>query len=176
MRALLLAVGAFVAMEGVSYAAHRWVMHGAAMVWHRSHHAPPTGELEANDLFPVCFSAVGVLLFALPALGWAPDLWWVGVGVAAYGVTYLFVHEVYIHRRLPVRVPRLAYLEWLRESHRAHHLSGAEPYGMLLPLVRGAVDGPAPAVDPLERGPGRPGPGTPAVGTAAAPSSGPARP
>ena len=63
-------------------------------------------------------------------------LWWVGIGVTAYGAAYLFVHEVYIHHRLPVPVPRWRYLEWLRESHRAHHLTGAEPYGMLLPLRR----------------------------------------
>jgi beta-carotene 3-hydroxylase len=152
MTRLLVAVGAFCAMEVVSYAAHRWVMHGLAMAWHRSHHAPPRGALEANDLFPVCFSAVGVLLFALAALGWAPVLWWVGVGVAAYGAAYLFVHEVYIHHRLPVPVPRVAYLEWLREAHRAHHVGGGEPYGMLLPVARGPVEGSSPVADPLDRG------------------------
>ncbi len=121
MSALVLVVGAFVAMEGVSYAAHRWVMHGFAMAWHRSHHAPAQNRFERNDLFPVCFSAVGVLLFALGSLG-LDAMWWVGVGVTAYGTAYLFVHEVYIHHRLPVAVPHLRYLEWLRDAHR-----GASP-------------------------------------------------
>ena len=40
MTAVLLAVGAFVAMEAVSALAHRAVMHGPGMVWHRSHHVP----------------------------------------------------------------------------------------------------------------------------------------
>lgn len=150
MTPFALVVGAFVVMEGVSYAAHRWVMHGFAMSWHRSHHAPAKGRLERNDLFPVCFSAVGVLLFALGSLG-LDAAWWVGVGVTAYGACYLFVHEVYIHHRLPIRVPKLRYLEWLRDSHRVHHQTSAEPYGMLLPLVRERSPARTPASDPLER-------------------------
>lgn len=142
MSAVALVVVAFVAMEAVSYAAHRWVMHGFAMAWHRSHHVPAHNRFERNDLFPVCFSAVGVLLFALGSLGPRP-FWWVGVGVTAYGAAYLFVHEVYIHRRLDLPVPRLAYLEWLRESHRIHHLTSAEPYGMLLPITRRGGAAPA---------------------------------
>jgi beta-carotene 3-hydroxylase len=132
----VLAVGAFVAMEGVSYAAHRWAMHGPGMGWHRSHHLPPQGRLERNDRFPACFSVVGVALFALGTMGPAIGaLVWVGIGVTAYGVVYLGVHEVAIHRRLPVRAPRGAYVRWLRDSHRIHHLYGGEPYGMLLPVV-----------------------------------------
>lgn len=158
---VLLAVAAFVAMEGVSYLAHRVVMHGAGMVWHRSHHVPTGSRFERNDLFPLCFSTVAVALFAVATMGPAiAPLLWVGIGVTAYGATYLFVHEVYIHRRLPVRVPPLAYLEWLRSAHRVHHRTGGEPYGMLLPLVsrerreRAAAD--PGAVDPLARDPRAP--------------------
>jgi beta-carotene 3-hydroxylase len=133
---LVLVLVAFGAMEAVSYAAHRWVMHGVGLGWHRSHHQPPRARFERNDLFPLCFSTVGVLLFALATVGPAVrPLFWVGTGVTLYGALYLFVHEVYIHRRLDLRLPRLAYLDWLRDSHRIHHLFGGEPYGMLLPLV-----------------------------------------
>jgi beta-carotene 3-hydroxylase len=146
----LLVIGSFVVMEAVSYAAHRWVMHGVAMAWHRSHHAPATSRFERNDLFPVCFSSVGVLLFALGSGGWSA-FWWVGVGVTAYGAAYLFVHEVYIHHRLPVPVPKLGYLEWLRDSHRVHHQTSAEPYGMLLPLLRAEARTRPAARDVLDR-------------------------
>ena len=130
-------VAAFAAMEGVSYAAHRWLMHGRGMVWHASHHAPPRGRMEANDLFPLCFSVLGFGLFALAALGALPPwTWWAAAGMTAYGVAYLAVHEVVIHRRLPLRVPERRYLRWLRDSHRAHHRDGGEPFGMLLPLMR----------------------------------------
>ena len=64
------------------------------------------------------------------------------------------MHEVYIHRRLPVRLPAVGYLDWLRDAHRVHHRHGAGPYGMLLPLVsrdlrRGARDSAAAGRDPL---------------------------
>ena len=132
-------VVSFAAMELVSYATHRWVMHGFAMVWHRSHHRPPAGAFERNDLFPLCFSAAGVLLFAAGQS--VASFGWVAAGVTMYGAAYLFVHEIYIHRRLPSVVPPNAWLEWLREAHRAHHATGGEPYGMLLPLVRSEVPG-----------------------------------
>jgi beta-carotene 3-hydroxylase len=137
----------FVAMEAVSYATHRWVMHGFARAWHRSHHAPARGRFERNDLFPLCFSVFGAALFA--GAGFVAGLRWVAVGVTAYGACYVFVHDVYIHRRLPSPVANNPYLDWLRESHRAHHQTGGEPYGMLLPLVR-SVPGSAARV-PLER-------------------------
>jgi beta-carotene 3-hydroxylase len=108
------------------------------MVWHRSHHVPGPGRFERNDLFPLCFSAVGVTLFAVATMGPAiRQLLWVAIGVTAYGAAYLFVHEVYIHQRLPVRLPTFGYLDWLRDAHRVHHRHGAGPYGMLLPLVSG---------------------------------------
>ena len=140
MTGLLLALAAFVAMEAVSYGAHRWVMHGFAMGWHRSHHRPRVGRFEKNDLFPLCFSTVGVALCALATMGPAiGPLLWVAGGITAYGALYMFVHDVYIHERLPVGLPRLRYLDWLRDSHRIHHLFGGEPYGMLLPLVPRAL-------------------------------------
>jgi beta-carotene 3-hydroxylase len=146
----LLAVAAFVAMEGVSYATHRWVMHGPGLAWHRSHHAPPTGRVERNDLFPVCFAAVGVALFALAA-GPVPVLWGPAIGVTAYGAAYAFVHDVVIHRRLPFPAARGRYLSWVRDAHREHHLGGGEPYGMLLPLLRSRRAVRQTAGDPLDR-------------------------
>lgn len=131
-----LVVGAFVAMEGVSYALHRWVMHRIGMRLHASHHRPPKPGWEANDLFPVFFSVIGITVFLLASVGpRISELWWVGAGVTLYGLCYLFVHDVYIHHRLPVAIPHWRYLEWLRRSHRVHHLTGAEPYGMLLPVL-----------------------------------------
>ena len=149
MSAVVTATAAFLAMELVSYAAHRWVMHGFAIGWHRSHHAPPSTRLERNDRFPLCFSVVGVALFTAASQGLAV-LWPIAVGVTAYGVAYLVVHEIVIHRRLPVPAPGGRYLEWLRDAHRDHHLGGGEPYGMLLPLVRHRARR-VPTGDPLDR-------------------------
>jgi beta-carotene 3-hydroxylase len=155
MNALLLVISAFAGMEVVSYATHRWVMHGFAFAWHRSHHQPPAGRFERNDLFPLLFSVVGVILFVLattvPALG---PLFWLGVGVAGYGAAYLLVHEICIHRRLHISLGRGRYFEWLRDAHRVHHRVGGEPYGMLLPVVtrsRSEANGPVDPAAPDER-------------------------
>ena len=131
---LVVGVAAFAAMEGVSYAAHRWVMHGRrGIAWHASHHRPPVARVERNDLFPALFSVVGFGLF-VAALRW-PALRPVAVGVTAYGLAYLAVHEVFIHRRIDVALPHWRYFDWLRSSHALHHRYGGEPYGMLLPVV-----------------------------------------
>ena len=130
---------AFVSMEAVSYLAHRYVMHGPGMGWHRSHHRRTAGRFEKNDLFPVVFAAVTILAMTagttLPSLR---TLYTVGVGVTLYGAAYGFVHDVYIHGRLG-RLPQIGPFEWLKESHRIHHLFGGEPYGMLLPIVPGRL-------------------------------------
>lgn len=130
---------AFVAMEAVSYLAHRYVMHGPGMGLHRSHHRRTAGRFEANDLFPVMFAAVTIMAMTagvtLPSLH---ALYTVGIGVTLYGAAYGFVHDVYIHGRLG-RLPRMPLFEWMKESHRIHHLFGGEPYGMLLPIVPRAL-------------------------------------
>ena len=136
MSGLALGGAAFVAMEGVSYAAHRWLMHGRGIVWHRSHHPPRGRGLEANDAFPAIFGSTAVVAFAAAAvdarLAWLRPI---AVGVSAYGASYFLVHEVFIHRRLRLPLPRWRYLRWLEASHGIHHTLGGEPYGMLLPIV-----------------------------------------
>jgi beta-carotene 3-hydroxylase len=141
-------LASFVAMEAVSYLLHRFVMHGAGWRIHADHHLPSRDGFERNDLYPASFSAVAITLFVLgttvPALR---VLLAAGIGLTLYGLAYFYVHEVYVHRRLPLPRRRWAYLVWLERQHRIHHLFGGEPYGMLLPLVprelraRAAADG-----------------------------------
>jgi len=136
MIAAIAFVTAFGAMEAVSYAAHRWLMHGPAIGWHASHHAPPRGRFERNDLFPLVFSIPAVGLFGSAMVGLTPAwTWWAAAGITLYGAAYLAIHELVIHGRVAVPVPRLRYLRWLRARHAAHHVDGGEPYGMLLPFV-----------------------------------------
>ncbi|MDP9071246.1 MAG: beta-carotene hydroxylase [Actinomycetota bacterium] len=147
-------LGAFAAMEAMSYLTHRFVMHGFGIGLHRSHHQAGHDGFELNDLYPLMFSSVAISSFTagtfLPSLR---PLVLVGTGITLYGLAYLFVHEIYIHRRIALvhRPHRL--LEWLKSSHRIHHLYGGEPYGMLLPLVPRQLRERAAAAtsDPLER-------------------------
>jgi beta-carotene 3-hydroxylase len=132
-----------VAMEGVAWAMHRYVMHGFGWGWHRSHHEPRGGVLERNDRYALVFGAASVLLFAL-----APSrshwLFYVAVGITCYGVLYAALHDGLVHRRWPVPVPagvRGAYLRRLIQAHRLHHAvrtrQGAVSFGFLYaPPVR----------------------------------------
>jgi beta-carotene 3-hydroxylase len=137
VRAALLAALAFVAMEPITAATHRWVMHGVGMRLHRSHHRRAHRRVEANDAFPVMFAAaVGLGLwlgFNTPRLA---DLVPLGVGVTLYGAAYALVHDVYIHRRVrPFGDRRNTVLDHLAAAHALHHRYGGAPYGMLLPIV-----------------------------------------
>jgi hypothetical protein len=112
------AVVAFVLMEPLTAASHRWVMHGVGLGLHRSHHrrvrpGESPRRWEANDAYPVMFAAIVMMGFAVGfnVAGFAA-LVPAGIGVTAYGLTYALVHDVYIHRRLPLfgerSVPGLA--------------------------------------------------------------------
>jgi beta-carotene 3-hydroxylase len=144
---------AFVAMEPATYLAHRFVMHGVGMRLHRSHHRrwprrrPDDPFLEANDAFPVVFA--GITMVAL-AVGFNVDglsvLLPICGGATLYGAAYAFVHDGYIHSRLPVRW-RSGLLDRLADAHALHHRFGGEPFGMLLPVVPASVRERAEAAD-----------------------------
>ena len=90
------------AMEGVAYAAHRWVMHGPGWVLHRSHHRPRAGRLGAER--PLRRDLRLSLDTADPRrrparLGRVGDV--VGAGIAAYGAIYFGFHDVIVHKRVP---------------------------------------------------------------------------
>lgn len=158
MHPVLVALASFVVMEPVTALTHRFVMHGAGHVLHRSHHRPVRdGESprrwEANDLYPVAFASVVMIGLAvgfnLP--GWSV-LVPIGAGVTAYGAAYALVHDAYVHGRVPLfghrRVP---VLERLAAAHRVHHHHGGAPFGMLLPVLgRQDRNGSRPSHDPLD--------------------------
>lgn len=137
MTDVLVAAGALVLMEPVTALVHRFVMHGAGMGWHRSHHEAPASALEANDLFPVVFAAVTIVVLAVGvSVAGAPRvLVPIGIGVTAYGAAYLVVHDVVIHRRLAfLPMPDWLLRPW-RDAHNVHHLFARAPYGFLAPVV-----------------------------------------
>ena len=63
--AALIVVATIVAMEGVAWASHKYVMHGPAWAWHRDHHEPHDKVLEKNDRFGLVGAALSIALFAL---------------------------------------------------------------------------------------------------------------
>jgi beta-carotene 3-hydroxylase len=127
---LLLFLATIAAMEGVAYAAHRWVMHGPGWFLHASHHRARTGMFEANDLYAVIFALPSiVLLYGGVQAGWWPGFTWIGAGIAAYGAIYFGFHDVIVHRRVGHRyVPRSSYMKRIVQAHRLHH-AVEEKYG-----------------------------------------------
>lgn len=134
MGPVLIAFVVFLLMEPVTTVVHRVVMHGGGWGWHRSHHQPSTGRFEANDLYPVVFAGVTIATLCLGVFGGVAILVPVGIGVTAYGAAYTLLHDVGIHRRLPIRVPGRLLDPW-RRAHAVHHRFNDAPYGFLAPVV-----------------------------------------
>lgn len=139
--ATLVTLATVVAMEGVAWGAHRYIMHGWGWGWHRSHHEPHGDALERNDLYAIVFGIVAIGLFVYGSRIW-PPLFWIAAGMTIYGLFYAFVHDGLVHQRWPFRHhPRNAYLRRLVQAHRLHHVvEGRErcvSYGFLYaPPVR----------------------------------------
>ena len=135
---ILLFLGTVAAMEGVAYAAHRWVMHGWGWFLHESHHRARTGRWELNDLYAVIFALPSiVLILGGVQLGWWPGCTWIGAGIAAYGAIYFGFHDVIVHGRLPTRyLPRSSYMKRIVQAHRLHHVvetkGGTVSFGFLV--------------------------------------------
>lgn len=147
-------------MEGVAYAAHRFVMHGPGWGWHESHHVPHDEVLEKNDLYAVVFAVAAFALLVMSPI--SGPLYWVGVGMSVYGLLYFVVHDGLVHGRWPFRiVPRSGYLKRLVQAHRLHHATecreGAVSFGFLYAppirrlkaeLKRSGTEADAPAAGP----------------------------
>ena len=152
-RTLVVGVAAFALMEPVTYATHRFVMHGVGSVLHRSHHQARARFVEANDAYPAVFDgAVMVTMWAAYHRQGLRSLLPVTVGVSTYGLAYALVHDGYIHGRLPAAKANRV-LDHLAESHRIHHLYNGEPFGMLVPVVPAGLRARAARTDrrPLRR-------------------------
>jgi beta-carotene 3-hydroxylase len=126
----------FVAMEGITWCTHRYVMHGFLWYLHKDHHQPTGHFWEKNDAF--------FLIFAVPSwlgimLGLQNKLYWVagiGFGVLWYGIAYFLVHEVIIHQRIKwFTRSNNTYIRTIRWAHKMHHKNlhknDSESFGML---------------------------------------------
>lgn len=117
---LAIVAGTVLLMECFAWATHKYVMHGWGWDWHRSHHEPSSGAFEKNDLYAVTFALAVVGLFL--AGTWWEVVWWVALGITAYGAIYVLVHDILVHQRFGVRwVPRRGYAKRLLQAHRLHH-------------------------------------------------------
>jgi beta-carotene 3-hydroxylase len=121
MKVLAGILAGFPAMELAAWAAHKWIMHGPLWILHRSHHRDRKGALEANDGFGLFFAAISIFLIWKGVHG-RPIRLGLGIGMALYGLAYLWVHDALTHGRFGrCKPPANVYLLRLMRAHRTHH-------------------------------------------------------
>lgn len=134
---LLVFLTTFVAMEGVAWALHKYVMHGWLWFVHEDHHDPlHQGVFQLNDAFAIFFFFPSFFSLLYDALFGAPLAQAFGYGIMAYGAAYFMVHEVVIHRRLKFIKSNNFYFDAVVAAHKKHHAVhgklGASNFGMLV--------------------------------------------
>ncbi|BBD73646.1 beta-carotene hydroxylase [Sulfodiicoccus acidiphilus] len=133
----LLVVGltTFVGMEFVARGTHKYVMHGVLWSLHKDHHYPSNSTFQRNDLFGLMFAGIATTLVWYWFRTGDYYLLAVALGMAAYGASYLTVHDMIIHdrhARLRRRGINNRYLRRLIQVHDLHHEEGEGNWGFLL--------------------------------------------
>ncbi len=131
----LIVIGTFCAMEFVAWATHKYVMHGFLWWFHRDHHNHEPGFFEKNDFFFLIFAIPSTFFFYTGAVN-SDFRFWIGFGIALYGLCYLIVHDIFIHQRFRwLRRTNSVYLTAIRKAHLVHHKhlgpEDGECFGML---------------------------------------------
>lgn len=136
--AVFIIVITFILMEGVAWFTHKYVMHGIGWRYHKDHHRPDHKDsfFEKNDVFFIFFATLAMSGVAFWQLLSATFFLWVAIGVTLYGVTYVIIHDLFIHQRIKIwRNTKNPYLRALRRAHKVHHKKldrhEGECFGML---------------------------------------------
>lgn len=138
--ALALVFLSFLAMEGIAWAGHKYVMHGFGWAWHRDHHEPHDKRFEKNDLYGLVGAAMSISMFAIGSplvmgdAAWAPGTW-IGLGILSYGIVYTLIHDGLVHQRYFRWVPRRGYAKRLVQAHRLHHATVSKEGGVSFGFV-----------------------------------------
>lgn len=130
-------ISSFLAMEGVAWFSHKYIMHGFLWRWHKSHHTIHHRMFEKNDLFGLLFSIPSVgIAYYFSQITYNPLMLAVALGIFCYGVFYIVFHDVIVHQRLRWRPEgKSRYLQRMIHAHYTHHTrhskEGCEAFGFL---------------------------------------------
>ena len=137
-------IATMLAMEGVAWASHKYIMHGPGWAWHRDHHEPHDNVLEKNDLYALFGAALSIAMFAwgspwimngiVGGAAWWPATW-IGLGVLGYGIIYTLVHDGLVHQRYFRWVPRSGYAKRIVQAHKLHHATVGKEGGVSFGFV-----------------------------------------
>ena len=133
----LIVIVAFVGMEFAAWATHKYLMHGPLWFLHEDHHVLTGKPLQKNDSFALIFAIPSASGFIFGSIYQNDILFFSGLGILLYGIAYLFVHDIFIHRRIKIFTkPKNSYLRAVLYEHRKHHANeqkeNGEFFGMLL--------------------------------------------
>lgn len=140
LSALIIVLATVIAMEGVAWSSHKYIMHGFGWGWHRDHHERHDRMLEKNDLYAVVGAGMSISMFAIGsplvrgADAWAPGTW-IGIGILVYGIIYTLVHDGLVHQRYFRWVPRRGYAKRLVQAHNLHHATEGKEGGVSFGFV-----------------------------------------
>lgn len=124
-------------MEFMAWFTHKFVMHGFGWYFHKDHHQKESGFFEKNDVYFLVYAIPSWLLIMFGAMHQFDFKFFIGIGIACYGLTYFIIHEVVIHERFKwFKNWKNPFFEALREAHKKHHAvtskEGASHFGLLL--------------------------------------------
>lgn len=132
----LILIATYILMEGITWCTHKFVMHGLMWYFHEDHHQPHGGFFEKNDAFFLIFAVPSCLLIVFGSMAGFDWRFYVGLGIAAYGLSYFLIHDVLIHQRFNwFRRTDNVYFRAIRKAHKVHHKhlgkEEGECFGML---------------------------------------------
>ena len=134
---ILITLGTFTLMEVVTWLTHKYAMHGFLWFLHEDHHQPKyPNAFEKNDTFFIIFAIPSILLFYFGVRPNLNYLFFIGLGILLYGITYFLIHDVLIHQRFKwFKNTKKKFLIGLRKAHKVHHKHldkhDGECFGML---------------------------------------------
>ena len=134
---IFITLGTFSLMELGTWLTHKYVMHGFLWFLHEDHHQPKYPHVfEKNDTFFVIFAIPSILLFYFGAIPELNFMFFIGLGIFFYGLTYFLIHDVLIHQRfIWFKNTKNKFLLGLRKAHKVHHKhldkEEGECFGML---------------------------------------------
>src|SRR6476661_8066981 len=96
---IVIYVGTIAFMEGFSWFIHKYLFHGPLWFIHKTHHQPAHRLLELNDVFSLLFAGISLYLMAIGRPEFSAAFW-IGAGIATYGIIYFIFHDWFIHNRL----------------------------------------------------------------------------
>jgi len=116
-------------------------MHGFLWNLHKDHHQKEPGFFEKNDSFFLIFAIPSALFFILGSLDGIDYRFFIGIGIALYGIAYFLVHEVFIHKRFRwFGKTQNLYFKAVQRAHHVHHKNltkeDGENFGMLIVPLR----------------------------------------